>query len=102
MTGEVGPPPAPRVPTPTDEERQYLYQLLHSAEKKEKKVAKSGILSVVPIHADRYIPRTVQLDIPKSLSKLYRPDCVNMPAEELLLLCKRTFQDLTVTDEQVS
>ena len=86
-----------KLPPPTQEERQHLYEALQKTETKEK----CAILSMVPGHAQRYIPRTSTLNLPKPLQSLYHPPALKWSREQLVSHCKQVYEDLDVTLEQV-
>ena len=96
-----GDPPPAKFPRPTPDECRRLYQMLHESEATEKVPVKSALLSVVPGYAERFIPRTIQLDIPTPLSQLYKPHYRSLPSSELQAKIDELFTELTITEEQV-
>ena len=53
------------------------------------------------IHMCRYIPRTVQLNIPAPLSQLYKPQYRTLSEKELQAKSEEVFTGLSLTEEQV-
>lgn len=94
-------PPA-KIPPPTTDECTALYNMLRVSEDTEREPVKSSILSVVPGHAKRYIPRAVQLNIPASLNKMYKPQYRSLSHQELQAKSEEIFTELSITEEQVS
>lgn len=76
--------------------------MLHLSEDTEKQPVKSSILSVVSGHAKRYIPWAVQLNIPASLNKMYKPEYRSLSHQELQAKSEEVFTGLSITEEQVS
>ena len=93
--------PAVKIPPPTPDECTALYSMLHSSEGTEKQPVKSSILSVIPGHAKRYIPRAVQLNIPAPLSQMYKPQHRSLSHQELQAKSEEVFTGLSITEEQV-
>lgn len=75
--------------------------MLHLSEKSEKEPVRSAILALIPGHAQRYIPRAVQMNIPKSLSKMYMPLNRALSHTELYSKSEEVFAGLSITKEQV-
>ena len=63
--------------------------------------AKPAFLSVHPLFADGYIPRTVKNQFPSLLTELYDPNAETLLFEDLLLRCKLEADKITVTEDQV-
>lgn len=90
------------LPSPTAEECRAFYQKLQQSEEKESIPKKSAILSIVPGHAAQYVPRTLELNIPNSLNKLYHPKNITATHEDLLQKSATVYQELQLTKEQVN
>ena len=84
----------------TDELKLFFEQLHHS-EKQEAIPKKSAILSVVEGHSIRYMPKTVQLDMPPPLPTLYSSTRLEFDLPALLEEAARIFEELHLTPEQV-
>ncbi|KAL0963068.1 hypothetical protein UPYG_G00349270 [Umbra pygmaea] len=94
--------PHVKIPPPTPDECTAFYNMLYASEGNEKEPVKSSILSVVPGHAQRYIPQSVQLNIPASLNKLYKPQFRSLSPQELQAESEKVFAALKITEEQCS
>lgn len=84
----------------TDELKLFFEQLHHS-ENQEAIPKKSAILSVVEGHSIRYMPKTVQLDMPPLLPTLYSSTRLEFDLPVLLEEAARIFEELHLTPEQV-
>lgn len=91
---ECGDLPPAKIPPPTPDECTAFYNMLHLSEDTEKQPVKSSILSVVPGHA-------VQLNIPASLNKMYKPEYRSLSHQELQAKSEAAFTGLSITEEQV-
>lgn len=92
----------PPIPALTDQEQEDFYSKLASSEKEESTPVKSAILAIIPNHASRYIPRTVQLNLPPPLNNLYSDKNRGLPDDEFAKLCDETFENMCITQEQVN
>ena len=79
----------------TPKDVKDLYKKLHESG------VKCAILALVPEYADNYIPKTVQLNMPKPLTKLLRPKYGKLSYIELIEECKNVFAELRIDHEQV-
>ena len=89
------------VPLLTAQEQHDFYNSLVQSEKEETKTVKSAILSIIPNHANRYIPKTVQLDLPPPLTDLYSAANRSLTDEELANKCDNVFNNMNISQEQV-
>ena len=88
--------------SPSDEERKTFFEMLHNSEMQESKPKKSAILSVIEGHSHRYTPKMTQLDLPIPLSNLYSSTRLEMHLTSLLVESVKVFDDLQLTQEQVT
>ena len=86
---------------PSADELKQFFEQLHSSENQEAIPKKSAILSVAEGHSVRYIPKTVQLDLPPPLPTLYSSTSLEMDVPSLLEEAARIFEELHLTPEQV-
>lgn len=70
--------------------------------KNEKQPIKSSVLSIVSGHAQRYIPRAINLSIPEPLNNIYKPEYRSLSHQELQAKSEEVFTGLNITEEQVS
>jgi len=89
------------IPKLTEDEEQQFYSDLAASEEKEKVPVKSAILSIIPNHAQRFIPKAVQLDLPPPLTDLYLDDNRDLPDDDLAKACDDAFENMHITQEQV-
>ncbi len=75
-------------------EFQTLFESLHSSG------SKPAILSLIPLYADQYVPKSLADKYPVLLSELQNDACLTLPKEELLHHCKTVSHTLTVTREE--
>ncbi|KAL7404051.1 hypothetical protein ABVT39_008939 [Epinephelus coioides] len=85
----------------TDEFKSFCEQL-HRSEDQEVKPKKSAILSVIEGHSLRYMPKTVQLDLPPPLTNLYSSTRLELDLPTLLEEGAKVFEELHLTTEQFS
>ncbi|XP_060753973.1 uncharacterized protein LOC132864548 [Neoarius graeffei] len=78
-----------------DEKEIFLKRLSKSG-------TKSARLSLEAGFNDSFIPRTLQLNLPKPLSELYDPVCLGLSYPDLLLECEAAFQVLNIDENQAS
>ena len=79
------------VPPLSAEETYELYNELALSN------SKCGILSIVPGHCQKYIPKAVDLNLPPPLpTQLYDPEYLNIPYSELLDKCDNIFPTLKI------
>ena len=100
--GSGGVLPPAKVPPLTTDECVAFYKMLHLTEEKENQPFKSSILSVVSGHAQRYIPRAMNLSIPEPMSKIYQPEHRSLSHQELQAKSEEVFTGLSITEEQAS
>ncbi|KAL0993217.1 hypothetical protein UPYG_G00104810, partial [Umbra pygmaea] len=74
---------------------------LHLSENQEVIPKKSAILSVVEGHSIRYMPKTVQLDMPPPLPTLYSSTRLELDLPPLLEEAARIFEELHLTEQCV-
>lgn len=86
---------------PSADELKLFFDQLHLSENHEVIPRKSAILSVVEGHSIRYMPKTVQLDLPPPLSTLFSSANLEMDLPSLLDEAEKTFDELHLTQEQV-
>ena len=79
----------------TDEEEQKFYASLSKLSG-----VKPVILSVLPNYSDSYVPLSVTLDLPPSLSTLYDTKNLSLSYFELLKLAHST--EINITEEQIA
>ena len=89
------------IPCLTENECSDFYNSLVESEKKETNPVKSAILSIIPQHANRFIPRTVQLDLPPPLTDLFSSTNRSLSEEELATKCQDVFSSMAISQEQV-
>lgn len=93
---------ASSIPPLTEEECTDFYNSLHQTEQRETNPVKSAILSIIPQHANRFIPRTVQLDLPPPLTDMFSAKNRLLSDEELAKKSDHVFSQMSITQEQVS
>lgn len=86
---------------PSADEFKFFCEQLHQSEDQEAKPKKSAILSVIEGHSLRYMPKTVQLDLPTPLTTLYASTRLEMDLPALLEEGAKIFDELHLTPEQV-
>ena len=80
-----------------EEERKKFYNDLFHTEKQESKPIKSAILSIVPVHNTRFIPKAVHLDLPTPLSELYCSRNRTLTQEQLEAKCEEAFTHIQIS-----
>lgn len=95
------------LPPPSKSKKTSSIPLMTQDEKENflKRLSKSGTksarLSLEAGFNDSFIPRTLQLNLPKPLSELYDPVCLGLSYPDLLLECEAAFQVLNIDENQV-
>ncbi|KAL0973730.1 hypothetical protein UPYG_G00210210 [Umbra pygmaea] len=85
---------------PSTDELKLFFEQLHLSENQEVIPKKSAILSVVEGHSIRYMPKTVQLDMPPPPPTLYSSTRLELDLPALLEEAARIFEELHLTPEQ--
>ncbi|CAM4419673.1 unnamed protein product [Leuciscus chuanchicus] len=91
--------PLPSIPVPTEEEYMEFYQKLYECGVQEESSKGTAILSVIEGHSHRYKPKTLQLNLPEPLSKLYSK--AKLHADFSSLLDRESiFDNLQITEQE--
>ena len=89
------------IPPLTAEEQSQFYTNLSKCHTQNGKAVKPAVLSIVPNHAQNYVPSVVNLDLPSPLTSLYDKVNRDLSLEELQEKAERVFEEISVTNEQV-
>ncbi|XP_039677786.1 leishmanolysin-like peptidase 2 [Perca fluviatilis] len=92
--------PLPSIPVPTEEEFMDFYQKLYECDVQEESSKGTAILSVIEGHSHRYKPKTLQLNLPTPLSKLYSKAKLHNDLSSLLVESESIFDNLQITEQQ--
>ncbi|KAL2098424.1 hypothetical protein ACEWY4_007631 [Coilia grayii] len=95
--GVSAPPSFPRL---TAAEQAQLYYNLSQCRTQDGKLVKPALLSVVNGYATSYVPKSVLLDLPEPLTKLYEKKARDLNLADLQDQAEAIFEDITVTEEQ--
>ena len=82
-----------KIPEPTEDELTTLYKNLSDA-------GNPVILSIIPPHSERFVPRSCSDQLPKLLTSLYNKTLINISYPELLKKCEDVFTNLSITTEE--
>ncbi|CAM4523472.1 unnamed protein product [Leuciscus chuanchicus] len=93
--------PLPSIPIPTEEEYMEFYQKLYECDVQEESSKGTAILSVIEGHSHRYKPKTLQLNLPEPLSKLYSKAKLHADFASLLVESESIFDNLQITEQEM-
>ena len=85
-----------KIPRLTAEEEASLYAAIASTEG-EKKPCKPAILSIIPGHSERYIPKPPNINRPRPRTSLYDPEAGNLSPDQERQRYEEVFDKLEVT-----
>ncbi|CAM4623379.1 unnamed protein product [Leuciscus chuanchicus] len=93
--------PLPSIPVPTEEEYMEFYQKLYECDVQEESTKGTAILSVIEGHSHKYKPKTLQLNLPEPLSKLYSKAKLHADFASLLVESESIFDNLQITEQEM-
>lgn len=93
--------PLPRIPVPSEDEYMQFFQQLHECDVLESNSKGTAILSVIEGHSEKYIPKTLQLNLPQPLTSLFSNARLGLDLSSLLAESERVFDDLQLTEQEV-
>ncbi|XP_047242399.1 uncharacterized protein LOC124880972 [Girardinichthys multiradiatus] len=87
----------PSIPVPSEDEYTRFFQQLHECDVQEGNPNGTAILSIIAGHSDKYIPKTVQLNLPQPLTSLFSNARLQADLSSPLVESEKVFDDLQLT-----
>ncbi|KAK5614225.1 hypothetical protein CRENBAI_007057 [Crenichthys baileyi] len=91
----------PSIPVPSEDEYMRFFQQLHECDVQEGNPNGTAILSVIAGHSDKYIPKTVQLNLPQPLTSLFSNARLQADLSSLLVESEKVFDDLQLMEKEM-